>query len=46
MFRPDPKDNYPAICNLVPGYGYYRDMGYGLAESFVNLIEWLFNFRR
>jgi len=46
MFNRNQKANQPAICNIVPGYAYYNGIGYGLAESLLNLIEWLLELRR
>jgi hypothetical protein len=46
MYRPNQKDNHPAICDFIPGYAYYNGMGYGLAETLLNLIEWLLGLRR
>jgi len=46
MFSSDEKANQPTICNIVPGYAYYNGIGYGLAETLVNLIDWLLGFRR
>jgi hypothetical protein len=46
MFSPNQNANQPTICDLVPGYAYYNGIGYSLAESLVNLIEWLLGLRR
>jgi hypothetical protein len=32
------------ICDLVPGYGFYSNMGNGLAENLVNAFDWLADF--
>ena len=40
------KDSQPAISEFVPGYAYYNDIGYGLSENLLNLIEWLLGLRR
>ncbi len=46
MFSYDEKVKQPTICNIVPGYAYYNSIGYGLAETLVNLIELLLGWRR
>ena len=46
MFNEDFKNNHAPICDFVPGYAYYNDIGYGLAEVLVDIFEWLLDFRR
>ncbi len=46
MFNPDQKDKQPMICNFVPGYAFYQDIGFRLAEALVDLVEWLLGWRR
>ena len=46
MINPNQKANQPTICDFVPGYAYYNGIGYGLAETLNNLIEWLLGLRR
>jgi len=46
MYSPNQKANQPTICDLVPGHAYYNCIGYSLAETLVDLIEWLIGFRR
>lgn len=46
MSSPSQKDNQPTICDFVPGYAYYNGIGHSLAETLVNLIEWLLGLRR
>ena len=46
MFNEGSKNNHAPICNFVPGYAFYNDIGYGLAEVLVNIFERLLDFRR
>ena len=46
MLNDDQKNRQPMICNFIPGYVNYQDIGFRLAEIFVDLIEWLFGWRR
>jgi hypothetical protein len=46
MIYKDSTTNHPSVCHFVPGYAYYSSMGYGMAESLVNIIEWLLGLRR
>jgi len=32
------------ICDLIPGFGFYNNMGGGLAENLVNAFEWITDF--
>ena len=32
------------ICYLIPGFGFYNNMGGGLAENLVNTFEWITDF--
>jgi hypothetical protein len=46
MIYKDSKTSHPPVCNFLPGYPFYSSMGYGMAESLVNIIEWLLGLRR
>ena len=46
MIYKDSTTDHPPICQLVPGYSFYSSMGHGMAEGFVNIIEWLLGLRR
>ena len=46
MFNPEQKNRQPMICNFIPGYAYYEDMSFRLAETLVNLVEWLLKQRK
>lgn len=39
MYDKDANQNYPSICDLVPGFAAYNHAGYSLAENLVNLFE-------
>ncbi len=41
MYKDKSHDEYLPIVHFVPGYAFYRDMGSGLAESLVNLFEFI-----
>ena len=32
------------ICDLIPGFGFYNNMGDGLAENLVNAFDWTIGF--
>ncbi len=44
MFNNSSYQNKPSICNFVPGYYFYSNIGDGLAENLVNVVEGLFGF--
>jgi hypothetical protein len=46
MFSPKQNENQSTICDFVPGYVYYNEIGYGLAETLVNLVEWMLGWRK
>jgi hypothetical protein len=46
MFDEDSNKNHAPICNFVPGYSFYNNIGYGLAEMLVNIFERLLNLYR
>jgi len=46
MYNPEQKSRQPMICNFIPGYAYYEDIGYHLAETLVDLVEWLLRLRK
>ena len=41
MFTDKSKTQSTPIEHFVPGYGFYKGIGTGLAENLVNLIEFL-----
>ncbi len=41
MYEDQSHEQNPPIVHFVPGYAFYRDMGNGLAESLVNLFEFI-----
>jgi len=44
MYNRDQKNNHSAICDNVPGFAYYDNIGYSLGEKLVDLFEWLLGF--
>ncbi len=42
MFDKKPKVDHHPICNLVPGFAFYNNIGLGLAENLVDLVESVF----
>ena len=46
MYNQKSNTGYTPICNFVPGYAFYSDMGYSLAGTLVNLVEWFLGLRR
>ena len=46
MYDENYKSNYPPICQMVPGYSYYSGIGTGLAGALVDLVEWMFGWRK
>lgn len=41
MFSNESKPRHLPIAHFVPGYGFYNNIGTGLAENLVDLIEFL-----
>ena len=39
MYDKNSQQDHPPICNLVPGYAFYNNMGSSLAENLVDLFE-------
>ena len=46
MNKQDSNTSHTPICNFVPGYAFYNEMGTNLAEQLVNFIEWLITLKR
>ena len=44
MYRHKSNTKQAPICDLVPGYGFYNNMGNGLAENLVNAFDWITDF--
>ena len=44
MYKEKSNTDQAPICDLVPGFGFYNNMGDGLAENLVNAFDWITGF--
>ena len=44
MYKEKPNTEQAMICDLIPGFGFYNNMGDGLAENLVNAFDWIADF--
>ena len=44
MYKHKSNTKQAPICDLIPGYGFYNNMGNGLAENLVNAFDWIADF--
>ena len=45
MFEDNSNKPHSPFCTFVPDYNFYSDIGYGMAETLVNLVEYLLGLR-
>lgn len=44
MYKEKLKSEQAPICDLIPGFGFYNNMGGGLAENLVHAFDWISDF--
>jgi hypothetical protein len=44
MYKEKLKTEQAPICDLIPGFGFYNNMGDGIAENLVSTFDWITDF--